>query len=131
MRRCVLLLALALVACGGPDRETFVRDANAACRDRAAGQEALGAVDRDEMLPAVTVLYEQELERLRALEPTDEDAARHADWVRGVGGRGRRLAPTTPTDPSDRAVRTRVLERFHRAARIAGQLGASAPGAIA
>ena len=124
MRRCVLLLALALVACGGPDRETFVRDANAACRDRAAGQEALGAVDREEMLPAVTALYEQELERLRALEPTDEDAARHADWVRAseaVAAAWRDYS----TDPSDRAARTRVLERFQRAARIAGQLGLS------
>ena len=114
MRRCVLLLALALVACGGPDRETFVRDANAACRDRAAGQEALGAVDQDEMLPAVTVLYEQELARLRALEPTDEDAARHADWVRAseaVAAAWRDYS----TDASDRAARTRVLERFQRA----------------
>ena len=122
MRRCVLLLALALVACGGPDRETFVADANAACRDRAAGQEALGAVDEAEMLPAATELYEQELERLRALEPTDEDAALHAEWVRAseaVVAAWRAVA----ADPTDLAARQQVLERFQRAARIAGQLG--------
>ena len=122
MRRCVLLLTLALVACGGPDRETFVGDANAACRDRAAGQEALGAVDGEEMLLAATELYEQELERLRALEPTDEDAPRHADWVRASEAVVQAWRDYT-TDPSDLAARTRVLERFQRAARIAGQLG--------
>ena len=118
------MLALALVACGGPDRETFVREANAACRDRAAGQEALGAVDGEEMLLAATRLYEQELERLRALEPTDEDAARYAEWVRAseaVVAAWRKVAE----DPDDLAARTRVLERFQRAARIAGQLGLS------
>jgi hypothetical protein len=116
------LLALALVACGGPDRETFVRDANAACRDRAAGQEALGAVDQAEMLPAVTLLYEQELERLRALEPTDEDKARHAEWVRA--SRAVVVAwREAVADPDDRAARRRVLERFDAAARIAGRLG--------
>ncbi len=123
MRRCLTLLALlTLAACGGPDRETFVEEANAACRDRAAGQEALGAVDEDELLPAATRLYEQELERLRALEPTDEDRPRHVAWVRaseGVVDAWRQYA----ADPSDLGARQRVLDRFNRAARIAGQLG--------
>lgn len=116
------MLALAVVACGGPDRETFVRDANAACRDRAAGQEALGAVDQAEMLAAATRLYEQELERLRALEPTDEDAARHADWVRAseavvAAWRQYAAAPDRP------AARARVAEQFESAAALAGRLG--------
>ena len=118
------MLALALVACGGPDRETFVREANAACRDRAAGQEALGAVDEHELLPAATRLYEQELERLRALEPTEEDRPRYVAWVRaseGVLVAWREFA----ADPTDLAARRRVLNRFDRAARIAGQLGLS------
>jgi hypothetical protein len=122
MRPCVLLLALVLVACGGPDRETFVRDANAACRDRAAGQEALAAIPADELLPAATKLYEQELERLRALEPPEEDRARHAAWVRAAEAvvvAWRAYA----ADPTDEAARERVVDRFTAAAKIAGQLG--------
>jgi hypothetical protein len=123
MRRCLTLLALvALAACGGPDRETFVQEANAACRDRAAGQEALGAVDEDELFPAATRLYEQELQRLRALEPTEEDRPRYVAWVtasEGVVDAWREFA----ADSSDLAARQRVLDRFDRAARIAGQLG--------
>ena len=122
MRWCALVLGLVVVACGGPDRETFVRDANTACRDRAAGQEALGALPRDELLAASTALYEQELARLKALEPPAEDRAEHARWVRAnaeVVTAWRRYA----ADSGSKAARKRVLERFDHAAELAGELG--------
>lgn len=122
MRRSLLLSALLLAGCGEPDRETFVREANAACQERAAGQEALAALPADEMLPAATLLYEQELERLRALEPPEEDRARHAEWVRasaGVVRAYRRYA----ADAGNAAVRERVVDEFEYAAALAGELG--------
>jgi hypothetical protein len=120
MRRSLLLSALVLVACGGPDRETFVRDANEACRERAAGQEALAALPPDEMIPAATTLYEQELETLRELDPPEEDRARHAEWVRAsadVVDAYRRYAA------GDESARQRILDQFDYAAALAGELG--------
>jgi hypothetical protein len=120
MRRSLLLSALVLVACGGPDRETFVRDANEACRERAAGQEALAALPADEMIPAATTLYEQELETLRELDPPEEDRARHAEWVRAsadVVDAYRRYAA------GDESARQRILDQFDYAAALAGELG--------
>jgi len=123
MRWCALFFALVFVAgCGGPDRETFVREANTACRDRAAGQEALAALPADELLDASTTLYEQELAQLKALEPPEEDRAEHARWVRAnaqVVDAWRRYA----ADADSKAARKRVLERFDRAAELAGELG--------
>ncbi|MDA0179145.1 hypothetical protein OJ997_02465 [Solirubrobacter phytolaccae] len=122
MRRCALLLGLVVVGCGGPDRETFVREANSACRDRAAGQEALAELQADELLDASTRLYEQELEVLRALEPPEEDRAAHAKWVRANADlvqAWRRYA----ADAGNEDARDRVLDRFDRAAALAGDLG--------
>ncbi|RKQ92640.1 hypothetical protein C8N24_2492 [Solirubrobacter pauli] len=124
MRWCALVLGLIVVGCGGPDREAFVREANTACRDRAAGQEALGALPTDELLDASTKLYEQELARLKALEPPEKDRAAHARWVRAnaeVVEAWRRYA----ADADSRAARERVLVRFDRAAELAGELGLS------
>jgi len=116
------VLGVVVAGCGGPDRETFVREANTACRDRAAGQEALGALSTAEQLDASTKLYEQELARLKALEPPEEDRAEHARWVRAnveVVSAWRRYA----ADADSRAARDRVLDRFDRAAELAGALG--------
>lgn len=122
MRRCWLLPVIALAGCGEPDRETFVREANAACRERAAGQDALAGLPASELVPAATRLYEQELERLRALEPPDADRARHAEWVRAsadVLSAYRRLED----DASNQAARDRVTEQYEYAAALAGRLG--------
>ena len=122
MRWRVLVVGLVVVACGGPDRESFIRQANTACRDRAAGQEALGALPTDELLDASTTLYEQELARLKALEPPEEHRAAHARWVRAnaeVVDAWRRYA----ADSGSEAARERVLERFDRAAKLARDLG--------
>lgn len=121
MRCCLLLLALLVVGCGESDRETFMREANAACQERAAGQEALEGVPVDELLPAATKLYEQEAETLRALELPDENEARYAAWVRAsvdVVSAYRAYA-----DEPSLARRERVTERFDRAAGLAQRLG--------
>ena len=80
------------------------------------------------MLPAVTELYEQELERLRALEPPPEDRARYDRWVRGVAdgfAEWRRFARHAERDDYDAGEPARLRAQLHltRAARIAGQLG--------
>lgn len=122
MRWRVLVSGLLVLGCGSPDRETFVREANAACRDRAAGQEALETLPADEMLVAATTLYEQELARLRALEPPAADRAEHARWVRAnadVVRAWRRYAANVDSAGS----RERLTDSYEYAAALAGDLG--------
>lgn len=122
MRHLLLLPALALVGCGGPDRETFVEEANTACRDRAAGQESLAELPVEEMLPAATRLYEQELQRLRALEPPEDDRASHDEWVEAnaaVVAAWRRYAANARSE----AAREQLTDRYEYAAALAARLG--------
>jgi hypothetical protein len=123
MRRSLFLLALVLVACGESDREAFLRDANAACQERAAGQQALEGVPEEELLPAATKLYEQELETLRALEPPEENRARYVAWMRA----SEHVVDAYRTYAAEPTLgqRERVLQRFDRAAKLAGELGLS------
>jgi hypothetical protein len=125
MRRCVLLPALALLACGGPDRETFLSEANAVCRDRAASQEALAGLPRVELLPAQTQVYEQSLAQLRALEPPDDYRDAHEEWVVAATAEAsawKRYA----SGPENARARQRVLEAYEESSAVAQRMGLSA-----
>ena len=125
MRRSACLLALAFVACGGPDRETFLREANAVCRDRAASQDALAGLPRDELLPAQTELYAQGLAQMRALEPPDDYRHAHEEWVEAATAEvsaWKRYA----AGPENAAARERVVTAFEETAKVAKRMGLTA-----
>ena len=121
----MLLPALALLACGGPDRETFLSEANAVCRDRAASQEALAGLPRVELLPAQTRVYEQSLAQLRALEPPDDYRDAHEEWVAAAAAEAtawKRYA----SGPENARARQRVLEAYDETSAVAERMGLSA-----
>jgi hypothetical protein len=122
MRRCVLLGALAFLACGGPDAGTFLTEANAVCRDRAASQDALAGLPREELLPAQTRVYEQSLAQMRALEPPDAYRDAHAEWVDAASAEAtawKRYA----SGPESARARERVLEAFEASSAVAERMG--------
>lgn len=122
MRRCACLLVLVFAACGGPDRETFLRDANAVCRDRAASQDALAGLPAEELLPAQTELYEQGLAQMRALEPPDDYRDAHEEWVEAAA-REVSVWNRYAADPENTAARERVLAAFEETAKVASRMG--------
>lgn len=122
MRRCACLLALGFAACGGPDRETFLSEANAVCRDRAASQQALAGLSREELLPAQTRVYDQGLAQVRALEPPDAYRDAHEEWVDATAAEvsaWKRYA----SGPESLAARQRVLTAYEETTKVARRMG--------
>lgn len=126
-----IVITGAVTGCGGGmDRDAFVREANAACRDRARGEEAAQPreLPPNEVLARSTQVYEQELKRLRQLEPPDDDRARYQEMLRGKDQglaawrefvRHANAGDAGAGEPALNRVRASLV----RAARIAGELG--------
>jgi hypothetical protein len=127
MRWCWLVLLALVAGCGGgDDRASFVSEVNAACREYQRAADA----DRppDDMGEAYTAALEEEIERLRDIEPPDADRARYEEMVRhqeeGLASwkelvRYREAADYDATELAS----TRATKSLVTAARIAGDLG--------